>query len=186
MSVSLLISSFYLISGTKGDLNVWYISGKNCSSLILVANLLLKWLSRTPQLCGAHFSEAAFPVCVCVVLVAQLCLTLGGPLDSSPPGSSVHGILQARILDRVAISYSRQSSQPRDSGSCIGRQILYHWATWEALGFPRFLHHFKTGPHPQSASPGRTPGEFGKAIPSHTELVGSQSSHCRLTMGDPF
>ena len=42
MSVSLLISSFYLISGTKGDLNVWYISGKNCSSLILVANLLLK------------------------------------------------------------------------------------------------------------------------------------------------
>ena len=56
-------------------------------------------------------------------------------MDWSPPGSSVHGILQARILEWVAISFSRRSSRPRDqtSISCIGRQILYHWATWEAL-----------------------------------------------------
>ena len=164
------------MSGTKGDLNVWYISGKKHSSVILVANLLLKWPSRTPQPCGAHSSWGSFSsvcVCVCVGLVAQLCPTLDGPLDCSPPGSSGHGILQARILDWVAISYSRRSSQPRDCGSCVGRQILYHGATWEALGFPRFLDHWKTGPHPQSASPGKTPGEFGKAIPSHTELVGS-------------
>ena len=55
-------------------------------------------------------------------------------MDCSPPGSSVHGILQVRILEWVAISFSRGSSQPRDwtSVSCIGRQILYHWATWEA------------------------------------------------------
>ena len=48
------------------------------------------------------------------VLVAQLCLTLCDPVDCSPPGSSVRGILQARILEWVAISFSRESSQPRD------------------------------------------------------------------------
>ena len=49
-------------------------------------------------------------------------------MDCSPPGSSVHGISQARILEWVAISFSRASSQPRDQThiSCIGRQILYH------------------------------------------------------------
>ena len=47
---------------------------------------------------------------VCVCSVAQLCLTLGGPVDSSPTGSSVHGVFQARLLEWVAISYSRGSS----------------------------------------------------------------------------
>ena len=47
------------------------------------------------------------------VLVAQSCLTLCDPMDCSPLGSSVHGILQARILEWVAISFSRGSSQPR-------------------------------------------------------------------------
>ena len=46
--------------------------------------------------------------------VAQSCLTLCDPMDYSPPGSSVHGISQARILEWVAISLSRGSSQPRD------------------------------------------------------------------------
>ena len=63
---------------------------------------------------------------------AQLCPPLCSPLDCSPPGSSGHGISQARILELVAISYSRGSSQPRDQ-TCIGRQILYHCITWEAL-----------------------------------------------------
>ena len=45
--------------------------------------------------------------------VAQSCLTLCNPVDCSPPGSSVHGILQARILEWVAISFSRGSSWPR-------------------------------------------------------------------------
>ena len=44
------------------------------------------------------------------VLVAQLCLTLCNPMDYSPPGSSVHGILQARIPERVAIPFSREYS----------------------------------------------------------------------------
>ena len=55
-----------------------------------------------------------------------------------PPGSSVHAILQARILEWVAMSSSRGSSQPRDRTrvshvSCIGRWILYPCVTWEAV-----------------------------------------------------
>ena len=62
----------------------------------------------------------------------QLCLTLCKPTDCSPPGSSVEGILQARILEWVAMPSSRGSSQPRDWTCisyvfCIGRR-----ATWEA------------------------------------------------------
>ena len=69
------------------------------------------------------------------VKVAQSCLTLCDHMDCSPPGSSVQGILQARILGWAAISSSRGSSQPRDRTciSYIGRQILYHPATREAL-----------------------------------------------------
>ena len=67
----------------------------------------------------------------------QSCPTLCDPMDCSPPGSSVHGILQARILEWVAISSSRGSSQPRDQIRLLGllhcRWILYHWASGEAL-----------------------------------------------------
>ena len=48
------------------------------------------------------------------VLVAQSCLTLWDPVDCSPPDSSAHGILQARMQEWVAIPFSRGSSQPRD------------------------------------------------------------------------
>ena len=48
------------------------------------------------------------------VLVAQLCLILCDPMDCSLPGSSVHGILQARILESIFIPFSRGSSQPRN------------------------------------------------------------------------
>ena len=56
------------------------------------------------------------------------------PMDCSPPGPSVHGISQARIPEWVAISFSGESSRPRDQTcvSCIGNCILYHQATWEA------------------------------------------------------
>ena len=72
--------------------------------------------------------------CKCVRVCAQS--TLCSPVDCSPPGPSVHGIFQARILDWVVISYSRGSSGPRDRTciscvSCIGRQILCHRTTWE-------------------------------------------------------
>ena len=69
------------------------------------------------------------------VFVAQSCLTLCDPTDCSPPGSSVQGILKARILEWVAISFPKGSFRPRD-WSCVscsaGRQTLYHWATREA------------------------------------------------------
>ena len=59
----------------------------------------------------------------------QLCMTLCNPIDCSPPGSSDHRILQARILEWVAISSSRGSSWPRgwthiSHVSCIGRRVL--------------------------------------------------------------
>ena len=52
--------------------------------------------------------------CVCCVLVAQSCQTLCNPTDCSPTGSSVHGILEERILKRLAVPSSRGSSRPRD------------------------------------------------------------------------
>ena len=62
----------------------------------------------------------------------QSCLTLCKPMDCSLPGSSVHEILQARILEWVVIPSSRGSSRPRDQShvsyvSCIGRWVLHHW-----------------------------------------------------------
>ena len=65
------------------------------------------------------------------VLVAQSCPTLCDPMDCSPPGSSVHGILQARILEWITMPSSRGSSWPRDRPmfsyiSSTGRQVLYH------------------------------------------------------------
>ena len=68
----------------------------------------------------------------------QFCLILSDPMDCSQPGPSVHGILQARILEWVAIFSSKKSSRWRDRTcisyvSCIGRWILYHWSTREDL-----------------------------------------------------
>ena len=62
-------------------------------------------------------------------------------MDCSLPGCSVHGIFQARILEWVAISYFRGSSQPRDRTciSYIDRQVLYHCVTWETLRFDSSL-----------------------------------------------
>ena len=72
-------------------------------------------------------------------MCAQSCLTPCDPVDCSPPGSSVHGILQAR-MEWIAMSYSRGSSHPRDRTrtswvSFTGTWILYYWATWEAHNY---------------------------------------------------
>ena len=74
-------------------------------------------------------------MCVCVcVLVTQLCLILCNPKGCSPPGSSVHGILQATILEWVAIPFSRGSSQLRDQiqVSWIAGGFFTIWATRKA------------------------------------------------------
>ena len=75
--------------------------------------------------------------------VAQSCLTLWDPMECSLLGSTVLGIFQARILEWIAISSSRESSQPGRDHTCItcvpwvswiGRWILYHSTSWEAQG----------------------------------------------------
>ena len=66
-----------------------------------------------------------------LVLVTQLCLTLCSPTDYSSPGSSVHEILQARILEWVAISFSKGSSLPRD-WTHISLGLMY----WQAGSLP--------------------------------------------------
>ena len=68
-------------------------------------------------------------LCVCLCVLCQ-CSTLYDPMGCSPPGSSVHGIFQTRVLEWFAIFYFRRSSWPRGQNphlciSCIGRQILY-------------------------------------------------------------
>ena len=74
-------------------------------------------------------------LCVLYVWVAQLCPTLCDPMDCSPPGSSVHGISQAKILEWVAIPFSRGSSWPSDQTqvSCIESRFFTTWATRKAL-----------------------------------------------------
>ena len=89
--------------------------------------------THTPASVSTQFS---FSLCVCT----QWCPTLCNPMDCTPPGSSVHGIFQARILAQDAISYSRGSSWPRDQthvscASFTGRPILYYCATWEVPSF---------------------------------------------------
>ena len=73
------------------------------------------------------------PECLCAHMCVQPGPTPCNLMNCSPPGSSAHEISQARILEWVAISFSRGSSWKRDQThvSCIGRQILYHWTTWE-------------------------------------------------------
>ena len=91
---------------------------------------------RSHVLCCAAKGKKKERLClhVCVVLLG--CLTLCNPMDS-PPGSSVHGIIPTRILEWVAVSYSRGSSQPRDN-SCLlhllDRQAEYYLKqTWVRL-----------------------------------------------------
>ena len=70
-------------------------------------------------------------IVLCRAKSFQSCPALCSPMDCSPTGSSVHGILQARILEWLAMPSSRGSSQSRDRTwlfyiSCIGRLVLYH------------------------------------------------------------
>ena len=96
--------------------------------------------SAPPPLC-AHSSALVLQHLACLQVTCVLCgpyakslqlpPTLCYPVDCKSPGSSVHGILQARILQWVATSSSRASSRPWDQTlisdvSCFGRQVLYH------------------------------------------------------------
>ena len=91
-------------------------------------NNALKIYTILPQM--AEFPLYTY-VCVCVNVITQLCLTLCDPMGCSPPGSTVHGILQARILEWVDIPFSRGSSLLGNwtwisPGLLHCMQILYH------------------------------------------------------------
>ena len=75
-------------------------------------------------------------------LFAQLCPTLCDPRDCSPPGSSVHGILQATTLEWAAMPSSRGSSRPRDRTqvSHVAGRFLTSWATREAKLYSSNVH----------------------------------------------
>ena len=68
-------------------------------------------------------------------LVTQSSPTVCNPVDCSPPGSSVHGILQVRIMEWVVILFSRGSSQPRDGNqvSHIAGKFFTSWATGKPI-----------------------------------------------------
>ena len=107
--------------------------GKSFSSCIaLQSNELSGQLEALTILFSISFHFNKWITCS----VAQSCPTLCDPKDCSPPGFSVHEVSQARILEWVAISFSRGSFQPRDriavSYLLHWQEILYHWATCEA------------------------------------------------------
>ena len=82
--------------------------------------------------------------------MTQSCLTLCDPMDCSLPGSSVHGIFQARVLEWGPISFSRRSSWPRNRTqvSCIVGRRFTVWATRELLPINLVrLIHWITGRH---------------------------------------
>ena len=118
------------------------------TSTLFVLSSICPWLCSIVQLHGSSaelFKEdcstrvflrvfVKLPIELKLSEVAQSCPTLWDPMDYSLPGSSVHGILQARVLEWVAISFSRRSSRPRDwtQVSCIAGRCFTVWATREA------------------------------------------------------
>ena len=89
----------------------------------------LRRLRQPESLLDASLRTCLGPVCA--RSIAQSCPTLCDFMDCSLPASSVHGLLQARMLEWFVISFSRGSFQPRDQthvscSFCIGRWILYH------------------------------------------------------------
>ena len=106
--------------------NIW------CDTVLIVSVLPLKLMtSMAPSAFKDRLQQSYwhfFPVCA---KLFQSCCTLCDTMDWSPPGNSVYGILQVRILERVVMPSSRRSSWPRDWThvsyvSCIGRWVLYH------------------------------------------------------------
>ena len=90
------------------------VTGFGCLFLTIPATAFLVSLLISPRVCIPSFARVPWSTYDVVTYNAQSCPTLCGPMDCSPPGSSVHGISQARTLEWVANSSSRGSSRPRD------------------------------------------------------------------------
>ena len=108
------------------------------------------FLAVSPKGGGDIRTRKSSPVSL-YVEVAQSCPTLCDPMDCSLPGSSVHGILRARILEWVAMPSSRESFQPRDWTwvSCIEGRLFTIWATREAPLLVKALTNPIMGPTPK-------------------------------------
>ena len=120
-------------------------------------------LPRRPPTAPLTLDSHAVSPSVCLLSCIQIC----NPMDCSPPGSSVHGILQARILEGVAIPFFRGSSPPRDRTHIFCRswtadRFFTIWATREAVlgGLEQQTRDFPGGP-------------VVKTSPSNAESVGS-------------
>ena len=123
------------------------LSESSCQQPIIELNPKVVWfkqdLNQLNQTCGfvkktvIKLSLGSCCCCCSCCLVTKISLTLSNSMDCIKPGSSIHGISQARILEWLAISFSRIFSWSREIQdqthiSCIGRRILYCWAPREA------------------------------------------------------
>ena len=100
-------------------------------SLLCPTTTSLDWMPLSTSFVGRRKTlNIILPIKIICAKSLHLCLTLCNPMNCSPSGSSVHGILQARISGWVVVPSSRGSFQPRDQShiyiSCIGSQVPYH------------------------------------------------------------
>ena len=116
---------FLLFISSANNLVTYYLLSRHCKQQVQLC--LPKRYTEVPTAPGPVKGTMLFS---CSVMSDSF----RDSIDCSPPGSFVHGISQARILEQGAISFSRGSFWPKDQTQiyCIGRWILYHWATWEA------------------------------------------------------
>ena len=121
------IHDFFVLLVTARDISLWYQS---------VFTWWLVALSIFPCTCWPFVClwESVISGSLCA-LVMQSCPTLCNPTDCSPPSSSAHGILQARILKWTAIPFSRGSCRPRDQAlfSCVVGTFFAMWATGKSF-----------------------------------------------------
>ena len=124
--------SFFWAVGLNSGLQIL---SKPCCKCAVTHNFAVPFTEHRRRRCSIN--QMANEHFVTVQLPRHI-LLFWNPMDCSPPGLSVHGISQARILEWVTISFSRGFSRLRDWThiSCIDRQILYHWTTRPAALAP--------------------------------------------------
>ena len=102
-----------------------------------------QWVNNNDSLCSFQTRTDVHPILpFCSVSISEIdqsCLTLCDPTDCSPSGSPIHGIFQARILEWVAISFSRASSWPRDR-TLVSRTAGRHFYRLSHQGSPLWIY----------------------------------------------
>ena len=121
---------FIFFSENSKDYNSHFFYSGRANNRLLQPFITLSLISHKveQEVLIVFFLKISHLSILCYYLVAKSSLTLLQSVNCSPTGSSVHGISQARILEWVAISFSRGSSQTKDGTciSCTDRWILYH------------------------------------------------------------